>query len=265
MLMNNRLFEQFTLDVYETFITDLTRLQAWFAWHLLNHAGIGFDEVIENRVFFHALAHKVSDQEGDEWKNRCHKRYCDQGVDPHTAALEEWVLTQNLPFIRKHGEEEYLKGWVKPLSTPFFGFSYEYHPEYDAEGATDLLTLHFRNHFIPDSPLNHRDKLLEGLRMIVSQVAMERPDVKTAQCATWLNSVKSFASLFPPEWASEAIPGNPGNHMGWWGQFMDRTGGLHARNAERLRSTGEFPFQHRKCTCSIARLREHLFHADKTG
>ena len=251
-------FEQLTLGVYEKFVTDLTKLQAWYAWHLFNHAGLKFDEIIEKRVYFHALVHKASDQEGEEWKERCRQRYCEQGADPDTAALEEWVLAQNLPFIRKHVEDEYLKGWIEPLNTPFFGFSYEYHPEYDVAGSPDLLTLHFRNCFTPDSPLNHIDKLREGLRMIVARVAQERPDVTTAQCATWLNSVEAFAGLFPPEWASRAIPGNPGNHTGWWGQFMDRTGGLHARNAARLRATGAFPFQHRKCTCSMARLKKHL-------
>ena len=140
----------------------------------------------------------------------------------------------------------------------FAGFTYEYHPEYFGPAQPELLTLHFRNAFAPNGPFEHEQALRDGLRAIVRRARAERPGVARTQCATWLNNVAPFTRLFPSEWASSGTDCPLEGHTGWWGQFTDRTGGLHAARVAAFRGTWSFRFPNRHCRCSLDALEEHL-------
>jgi hypothetical protein len=94
---------------------------------------------------------------------------------------------------------------------------------------------------------------------LLSDAKAKQPEVETVHCGSWLNALKPFQELFPPEWAaSMTAPSELRYHYGWWGQFIDRTGGFNRRNGEKLRATGKFPFPCVGCRCSTASLRAHL-------
>ncbi len=244
-----------TFEIYKEFIHDLIKLKAWYAWWLKNNTDLGYDEIIEERVNFF----KEGNRRWAETKEALIEKYERQDGNTDTMELETRILEK----IRIYADDTFLKKvfykeFEKTLKESCYGIGYEFHPEYGVNGSPDFLTFHFRNYFAPDTPFNHRDKLIDGLRQAIKKATIERPDMTMAQCATWLNSVTAFSSLFPPVWKERAISGNPGGHLGWWGQFMDRTGYLHKKNAEALRATGDFPYKHLKCKCSIKELKEYL-------
>lgn len=146
------------------------------------------------------------------------------------------------------------------LTRSYYGFWYEYHPEYFGPEKPDLLTLHFGNYFVPDSPFRHTSELVDGLLQIIDTVLNENSDMTRVQCASWLNCVEPFLKLFPESWgkSSKDCPENKTLDFGWWGQFVDRTGQLHKMNVAKFKQTGKFVYPNRWCCCDISDLRQHL-------
>ncbi|MGD9494784.1 MAG: hypothetical protein AB7Y46_00610 [Armatimonadota bacterium] len=136
-------------------------------------------------------------------------------------------------------------------------FRFEFAKYYADEHSPDHITLHVRNAYRPDSPFRHLAEMAASLQEILDRAEAVRPDVEWVQCGSWLNSLPPFAGLFPPSWVETAVPGKPGGHMGWWGQFQDRRGGFHERNARLFRESGQFPYRHLLCHCRVAELRAH--------
>lgn len=249
-----------TFEIYKEFVQDLIKLKAWYAWWLKHNTALGYDEILEKRINFF----KEGNNRWAKTKEMLIEEYERQGGNTDTMELETLILKK----VRTHANDAFLKKvfykeFEKVLKESCYGIGYEFHPEYDVDGSPDFMSFHFRNYFAPDTPFNHRDKLIGGLRRTIKKAAEERPDITMAQCATWLNDVPAFSSLFPPVWKERAMPGKPGGHFGWWGQFMDRTGYLHKKNARAFRATGEFPYKHLKGKCSIAELKKYL-DEDKT-
>jgi len=178
-------------------------------------------------------------------------------ADETTEVIEAEGLKLVWPYVEPAIERR-LAETERWLKEAVGCFRHEYRPFYAEPNSKDHLTLHVRNAYQPDSPFHHLPEMAASLREILSRAERERPDVMHVQCATWLNSFPPFAELFPRSWIETAQPGAPGNHSGWWGQFMDRRGGFHAENARRFRETGQFPFQHLLCRCSIAHMRQHV-------
>lgn len=244
----------FSIEENKKFVYELERLKAHHVWFLINNSQLPFEEIVGVRVRFYANAYRESDSQWNEWRSACYDKYKSHGDNPNTEKLEEWAVEKDAPFIEKNISSEYEKEWLAPLEFPFFGFSYEFIPKYGEQESPDFLTLHFRNYFWPDSPFKHIPELRDGISKLLAQAKRERPDVKNVQCGTWLNSLEFFRGLFPDAWHKNAVPGKAGGHMGWWGQFMDRRGALHKKNAEILRKTGCFPYKHLLCHCSIDEL-----------
>lgn len=249
-----------TPETYLQFVDGLLRLKTWYAWHLVNRVGTPVDEVLERRIYLFRFAYPVSEADWIAWKGACRELLAVYGNACSCEPVESWVSRTDgvvaVANLATHFEREY----AKPIRDSWAGFTYEFRPDYRSigKGDPDLLTLHFRNAFVPDSPFAHLEELRQGLREILEKARRERPDVTGMQCATWLVSLESFASLFPPSWGPRAVPCAPGNHMGWWGQFMDRRGRFHAANGTYLRRTGQFPHQHRHMTGPLRELREIL-------
>jgi len=217
-----------------------------------------WETVLTQRVRFWPRVVCADEANWRQWRTH-HQRWIDELLAmPEPDAWVAWVRVQSLPAIDEQLAAEYEKEWAAPLRPPYHGFSYEYHPLYGSDDTTEYLTLHFRNAFMPDSPFEHINALRDGLRRIVEHTQQHRPDITHVQCDTWLNGVRHFASLFPAEWAANLKPGEPGPHMGWWGQFMDRAGHIDTRRAEQFLTTGEFPHPHQRGGCTVASLAKHL-------
>ncbi len=141
------------------------------------------------------------------------------------------------------------------------GFLWEPQREFgaDPDSPEELLTLHFRNKFAPDSPFDHRDELEKGLLEIVEECESGHPGIKRVQCAGWLNNLPAFLSLFPAEWNEERTLCFPmEGSIGWWGSFIDRRGHFHEGRAEKFLRLGGFTCPGIHCRCTLAALKAHL-------
>ncbi len=249
------------------YVRDLAKLKLWYVWRLLKREEVDFEAAISKRVgivrmsvFWGDDPRSPGPADADGWSRVLAKLravYEKHEHDPTSEAIESEGLALLWPYLEPAIERRLAEN-ERWLEQAIGCFQYEYRPFYAEPDSEDHLTLHVRNAFQPDSPFQHFSEMVASLQEIVSRAERERPDVERVQCATWLNSFPPFARLFPRSWIGTAQPGAPGNHSGWWGQFMDRRGGFHARNARQFRETGQFPFMHLLCRCAIADLRQHL-------
>ncbi|MBN1258058.1 MAG: hypothetical protein JXA52_10185 [Planctomycetes bacterium] len=244
----------FTLEVYEEFLTDLTRLQAWYLWWLTQKEKLPFDEAVAKRIYLFPRVYRSSDKDWAGLEAESKRRYAAQGDNPDTHELEEWLLSESLAAIKAHAPELYQIQWVNAFKVSLGGFSYNYR----TQGEEELAYLHFRNIFIPDSPFAHREEMKAGLTATIQKISEEKPNLQRILMGTWLNDVEAFASLFPSTWLEGAIYEAPANHMGWWGQFMNKAGRLHGRTAQQFRATGKFPFRNIMCECTMVEFKQHV-------
>lgn len=248
------------------FVRGVTALKLWHAWRLQREEGSDFETVFAKRVKIQAMtvfapdpaSDKAEDAEG--WErvlSELRGLYEGRRADTTSASIEAEGLELLSPYLEPCLARDVAVA-IKWLEDAVGCFRYEYHTFYPEPDGDDYLTLHFRNAYQPDSPFKHIPEMVESLREIGKRAAVERPDVTWVQCATWVNSVPAYAGLFPQSWTDTSLPGKPGNHTGWWGQFMDRRGGFHAKNAQQFRDTGKFPYQHRMCRCTVTEFNDHL-------
>ncbi len=257
---------QSPLETRREYVRELSKLKLWYVWWLRKQGEADFETAITKRVglwqmtlFWEGPAGQRP-EESPGWRELA--MALREVFDAHdSAAGSSAVEREGLALLSPHLEaalERDLSVAARWLEDAIGCFSYEFRPFYAEPESDDHLTLHVRNAHQPDSPFQHASELVANLQQVVSRAESERPEVEWAQCATWLNSLPPFARLFPPVWTETSRLGAPGNHTGWWGQFMDRRGGFHAANARRLRETGQFPYTHRLCRCPVTDLRRHL-------
>jgi hypothetical protein len=129
---------------------------------------------------------------------------------------------------------------------------------FDLPADSTRAFLHIRNMAAPaslfDDPAYLPGCLLEAITRAETAGATE------VETHTWLNSCPRWLALFPAAW--QANLGAPDTdvlwHYGFWGQFLTARGAFHARRAQQLRETGQFPCLPRASWCTIAELRAHL-------
>ncbi len=125
----------------------------------------------------------------------------------------------------------------------------------------ERLNIHIFNTYAPESPLtSKKDAFAAALIRMLEDSKRNRPDIDTVACGSWLNSVPSFADLFPQAWADSAEGHREVRYtMGHWGQFTDRRGDFHDRNGQQFRETGEFPYESTVCQDHIDAILDHLY------
>ncbi len=140
------------------------------------------------------------------------------------------------------------------IHTWFGSFRYDTHPE--REG----VSLHIRNNSMPRSCFEDRRECFLRLRDLCAHARTRPFAVRTITCGSWLNDVPVFLSFFPPAYAAGLAASPPENRSGWgwWGQFIDKTGHLHAGRAARLLATGEFPHPRKEGRCSFDEFEAHV-------
>lgn len=248
------------VEAHARFLKDMLELQLWYVIHVVRSEGSDFIETITRRTQIYSFSATsighLPARENPEWlalAEALRSRWQELGDVKFLDSL--WSLLE--PHIAP-GISGQLKKEREALQQSDCGFSHEYHPEYFGPEEPDLLTLHFRNYFVPDSPFRHRQELVEGLLRILDKIPEECREVNDVQCGTWLNNVVPFLDLFPEAWkkSSQSVPMD--GSFGWWGQFVDRAEQFHKRNAAAFKRTGEFLFPNRVCTCAVDDLRDHL-------
>ena len=241
----------------------LIRLKLWHAASVCDAGELPFADAIRHRtgIFrlttFAGVAEREIAEDRQGWAETLS---CLEDVRKSAADTEEFEhrgLRLLWPLAEPMVEVE-LARFAEFCSTADGPFKFEISRYYADNHAPEHVTLHVRNCYRPDSPFDHHSEIKEALRKVLDRAAEVRRDVTWIQCGSWLNSLPPFARLFPQSWVDTAVPGKPGGHMGWWGQFQDRRGGFHEANARRFRATGKFPYTHLLCHCPIEDLRRHL-------
>jgi hypothetical protein len=251
-------------DTYFTvgFIRDLVELKLWYVWHLVKVQESSLADALAWTSFSGKCA---SPEDGDgphgagEWDRLrgaleelleahgpCSDPFQESGMDLLWPHIEPGIAERTAVLDRRW--EQGVVGCIR----------YEYPAVKGKADPGDSVIIHFRNTMRPESPFSHRRLLIESLQEIIARTGQTHPHVSQVQMGSWLNSFPPFLSLFPEAWDASGLMGGPGGHMGWWGQFMDRTGGLHARHARMFKTRGAFPFRARSCRCSIELLEGHL-------
>ena len=241
----------------------LIRLKLWHASTLAEHGELPFEDAIRQRTgLFHlttfAGARELDIEEDRQaWAemierlNTTREESADIDTFEHVGLMLLWPHAEPMVDVSLARFEEF-------CDTAHGPFKFEVANYYADDAAPEHVTLHVRNCYRPDSLFEHLPHVREALVAVIDEAAEVKPGVEWIQCGSWLNSLPPFAHLFPPGWIETAVPGKPGGHMGWWGQFQNRLGGFHEANAHRFRATGEFPYRHLLCHCPIEELREHL-------
>jgi len=254
------------IAIRREFVEGMTKLNLWYAWRLQRREGLDFETVFAKRVRIYQMTVFAGDsrngksEDTDGWQRvlgELRELYERHRSEATSEEIEAEGLALLWPYLEPAIERDVALN-AQWFQESFGCFKYEYRPFYAEPDSDDHLTLHVYNAHQPDSPFRHFPELVESLQEIVALARGERPDVEWAQCASWLNSLPAFARLFPQSWTDTAVPGDPGAHFGWWGQFMDRRGGFHVKNARRFRETGQFPFMHRLCRCELVEFKPHL-------
>jgi hypothetical protein len=114
------------------------------------------------------------------------------------------------------------------------------------------LSLHIANVYRPESPFDRMDEFAGDLLSLIQEARASNPELDALFCATWMNHLPKFQALFPEDWiASFHDPCEYGNSNGTWGQYIDRRGGFHRKNAKRFRATGRHPLLLGGCKCDL--------------
>jgi len=248
-----------SLEEYTQTLRDMMQLQMWYVVHLVQQ-GKAFSEVLSklSEVYAYCDIYK------SEISPECNADFCKivQHLENTWRAVGDAKFPQaGWEALKPHFEarmEKDLTAARKNIENSYAGFTFEYHCEYFGPEKPDFLTLHFRNYYAPDTPFNHRKELIAAILKIIEKSEKARPDVVKVQCASWLNNIEPFYSLFPDQWFKTSYACPLEGNAGWWGQFVDRTGQLHKKNVAKFMETGQFLYPNRHCRCDVIELKSHL-------
>jgi hypothetical protein len=249
-------------DHYRHYVTGFTRLSLWHVRRRVLQGLDTFDDALNVRVNIFrntSLAdgkrHPADGHVIPEWSallERFRAVFDRRAKDDDTTALEDEGLAIFWPVLEARVNRTG-NGKTNPADRPYESWSCDYRGD-------DRINIHIANVYKPESPLvERRDHFAAALIRLLRDSQVNRPDVLTVACGSWLNSVPAFLDLFPPVWLDGATTSTTHNYtLGTWGQFMDRRGAFHEKNGARMRELGTFPYPSVRCRAPIADTLAHL-------
>jgi hypothetical protein len=231
-------------------MTEMARIEAHYLLRVLRENGRCFGESVVTRT---------------PWRGML-PRMCDW--DDFLAHAEGLLLT-DADAVSAHDRVERFLAYASPLfgagqltsdrdyaGLRWFGnLRYHGHPEMSA------ISLHIRNNCMPRSPFDDLPACFRSLRRLGEAAAVTEPyEILEVFCGSWLNDLPVFLGLFPPSYREslEVSPPDSQGGFGWWGQLIDRTGGLHARRAAMVLETGVFPHPRKTGRCRFDEFMRHV-------
>jgi hypothetical protein len=251
---------QMTLNDYRIFLQEMMDLQMWYVTQVVLMERLSFAATINGRTEAYAYSMYFDPQIAAE-KNKAWIHVVERlehlfwTEENNGFVSKSWEILQTL-FEPRMSED--LDKAQAMIASSFAGFTYEFHSKYFGPSEPKWLTLHFRNYFAPNSPFSHRKELIKGLLSLIEDAQFKRSDIQNVQCASWLNNLEPFYSLFPKTWYETSVVCPLEGHTGWWGQFIDRQGNFHRKKAEIFRKTLKFECPNRMGTCDLAELKDFL-------
>ena len=166
------------------------------------------------------------------------------------AELTEAVYGDLIAPVVEEGLRKDRPTWAEPC--PFGAFSYTLNGEYAA--------LHFHNVYMPGSPFREPAQLVRSLRDIAADLRRREPGIGRIGVDSWVNNLRPFQALFPPAYGGSLTPTDPDSKggLGWWGQFILRTGHFNEERAQRLRQTRQFDFLRLHGECAFEDFCRHI-------
>ena len=247
---------------YENYAREFTKLSLWYARKRILEGLSDFEDALNVRVNifrntrFHGEGkHPASGDTIPEWAtllDRVRAVFDSHIKDDDTADLEEKGLEIFWPDIKARvdagGDPQVPRG-----DRPYESWSCDH--------RSKRLNIHIFNTYAPESPLtSKKDAFAGALIRMLEDTKRIRPDIDAVACGSWLNSVPTFADLFPQAWSDSGVESGEVRYtMGHWGQFADRRGDFHTRNGQRFRKTGEFPYEATRCQAPIDAVLDHLY------
>lgn len=257
-----------TLKARRELVEGLIPLNLHLAWRLLRQ-GHPFEEVLNARVDIYRYTSLYDGKvmpfgappgwRDERWEGMLTRLR--RTLRRHAAASESLGFErEGYELLRPLLETALARGvaqWPRIEDRPYGFFTYDLTEL--AQPPACAIGLHLANPFAPLSPFVDPQERLRELQRLLADVSRAHPEVTHVSTGTWLNSFEPFLALFPPEWAASAAEVTVlFKGAGLWGQFYDRRGGFHRKNAEYLRRTGDFPYPPMKCQCRIDTLKAWL-------
>ena len=249
-------------SIYANFCREFTKLSVWYARKRIVGGLSDFEDAFNERVniFRHTSCYtgRGHPADGDTfpaWNallDRVHEIFGQHIDEDDTSVLEQKCLDVFWPSlgerIDKIGDP-----LPDPSQRPYQSWSCDYRGD-------ECLNIHIANTYRPVSPLSEkRNDFAACLIRLLKDSQARRPDISIVACGSWLNSTPAFQALFPQAWRDSAQPSPTVRYtLGHWGQFMDRRGDFHARNGQRFRELGAFPYPALRCRDQIQAVLDHL-------
>lgn len=249
-------------EAHLNYTTGIARLMVHHVWHLAHRSEddrVATDVALDERVGICRLAtgsrpFELTDTElWDGLKAQLAEQIDVYADAADSAGLEDacWAILE--PFVTPRiGEEcERKLEWKK---RPFGSWTY-------ALQGRKTVDLHFANASRPRSPFKGktRARTIADLLALFENARSEHATASRVRCGSWLSCFPPFNALFPEAWGRSYKPVLKAyTSAGWWGQYEDRRGALHVRNAQALRDTGQHPYLHGSAVCTIDSAIDHL-------
>jgi hypothetical protein len=247
---------------YENYTREFTKLSLWYARKHILEGLSDFEDALIMRVnifrntqFFVGGRHPSKGDVIPEWDallDRLRTVFDAHIEDSNTATLEEKGLEIFWPDI---------KASIDASGDPQVPKDDRPYESWSCDHRSERLNIHIFNTYAPESPLtSKKDAFAGALIRLIEDSKRTHPKIDIVSCGSWLNSVSSFADLFPKAWSDSAKGSQEVRYtMGHWGQFTDRKGDFHARNGQQFRRTGEFPYEATSCQAPIDAVLDHLY------
>jgi len=257
-----------TLDDRRDFVEGLVPLSLHVAWRLMGQ-GMSFEEAVNIRVDIYRLTSLFDgkvfpynapsgwhDERWEEMLDRLRLIYALHAGEATSEAIERDGYEVFRPVLEPAFARG-VAGWPRLEDRPYGFFSFNLADL--KKPAARAIEIHLGNPFAPASPFAEPQERKRELLRLITNVCRENPDVAYIATGTWLNSFPPFLAFFPPEWTASASPSVGGFWGGGlWGQFYDRRGRFHRKNAEYYRQTGSFRYTPMNCRCRIETLQAYL-------
>ncbi|MGF1723043.1 hypothetical protein L4D20_23880 [Vibrio kyushuensis] len=249
-------------DLYrwrEDYVKNAAPLMIWHVWQLARHTEnpVSPWDALDRYADIYRLSTRsekidptvpgFSDPEWDELKRRIIAIFEKHVTTLDSQALEAECMALLWPLMKVR-----IKADSRPHPPRAHGSWLR-----DIDGQ--FIKLHISNAALPNSPFDDKLGMASDLLRLLLDTKAEHPSVTHVRCGTWLNNLPIFLSLFPPSWAaSKSDVIELGRGLGLWGQYMDRTGAFHSKNAQTFRATGRHPFFYVTCHCEYSEAIAHL-------
>ena len=174
--------------------------------------------------------------------------------DAHLRSLLPQILLRH-NWMGKVGEAAGIAAPVSAAAGPWFGqFRY-------TVATSGVANVHIHSQTSSVSPFADQVALSQNFVEMAAHIKRFEPQVHTIATSTWLNSSRSYCSIFPPCYAATLTRsggiGGVSKGFGAWGQFITSLLTLNESKAEVLRSEARFCNVGMASGCLLNEFEEH--------